>query len=137
VFIPENDIRKKNITIEERLSQIPSEKVIAMREEVINLIPRLVYADPRSKLETFKDAFDVSVQAIIDKVTQARRDMVEGRTDDDFIEEISWKYALLEEGQRVVGPHEWDPFFAKQKDGNGDSGEAAKNSWQNEQRQQS
>ncbi|KAK9944973.1 hypothetical protein M0R45_010507 [Rubus argutus] len=137
VFIPENDIRKKNITIEERLSQIPPEKVIAMREEVINLIPRLVYADPRTKLETFKDAFDVSVQAIIDKVTQARRDMVEGRTDDDFIEEISWKYALLEEGQRVVGPHEWDPFFAKQKDGNGDSGEAAKNSWQNEQRQQS
>lgn len=136
VFIPENDIRK-NISIEERLSQIPPEKVIAMREEVINLIPRLVYADPRSKLETFKDAFDVSVQAIIDKVTQARRDMVEGRTDDNFIEEISWKYALLEKGQRAVGPHEWDPFFAKQKDGNGDSGEAAKNSWQNEQRQQS
>lgn len=136
VFIPENDIRK-NISIEERLSQIPPEKVIAMREEVINLIPRLVYADPRSKLETFKDAFDVSVQAIIDKVTQARRDMVEGRTDDNFIEEISWKYALLEKGQRAVGTHEWDPFFAKQKDGNGDSGEAAKNSWQNEQRQQS
>lgn len=137
VFIPENDIRKKKITIEERLSQIPPEKVIAMREEVINLIPRLVYADPRSKLETFKDAFDVSVQAIIDKVTQARRDIVEGRTDDNFIEEISWKYALLEKGQREVGPHEWDPFFAKQKDGNADSGEAAKNSWQNEQRQQS
>ncbi|PRQ25697.1 putative exostosin [Rosa chinensis] len=137
VFIPENDIRKKNISIEERLSQIPPEKVKAMREEVINLIPRLVYADPRSKLETFKDAFDVSVQAIIDKVTRARRDMVEGRTDDNFIEEISWKYALLEEGQREVGPHEWDPFFAKQKDGNGDSGEAAKNSWENEQRQHS
>ncbi|KAL6217625.1 hypothetical protein ACLB2K_010842 [Fragaria x ananassa] len=137
VFIPENDIRKENISIEERLSQIPPEKVKAMREEVINLIPRLVYADPRSKLEIFKDAFDVSVQAIINKVTKARRDIVEGRTDDNFIEEISWKYALLEEGQREVGPHEWDPFFAKQKDGNGDSGEAAKNSWENEQRQHS
>ncbi|XP_050367192.1 xyloglucan galactosyltransferase MUR3 [Argentina anserina] len=137
VFIPEDDIRKKNITIEERLSQIPPEKVKAMREEVINLIPRVVYADPRSKLETFKDAFDVSVQAIIDKVTKARKDIVEGRTDDNFIEEISWKYALLEEGQREVGPHEWDPFFAKQKDGNADSGEAAKNSWENEQRQHS
>ena len=51
VFIPEDDIRKRNISIEERLKQIPSDVVKDMREEVINLIPRLIYADPRSKLE--------------------------------------------------------------------------------------
>nr|POE94212.1 xyloglucan galactosyltransferase mur3 [Quercus suber] len=141
VFIPEDDIRKRNISIEERLLQISPEQVKIMREEVISLIPRLVYADPRSKLETLKDAFDVSVQAVIDKVTKLRRDIIEGHTDDNFIEENSWKYALLEEGQREVGPHEWDPFFSKPKDGNGDSvdssAEAAKNSWKNEQRSQS
>ncbi|PNT68757.1 hypothetical protein BRADI_3g44863v3 [Brachypodium distachyon] len=43
-----------------------------MREEVINLIPRVIYGDPRSKLETLKDVFDVSVGAIINKVTQLR-----------------------------------------------------------------
>ncbi|KAJ7977166.1 Xyloglucan galactosyltransferase KATAMARI1 [Quillaja saponaria] len=136
VFIPENDIRKRNVSIEERLSQISPEQVKIMREEVISLIPRLVYADPRSKLETLKDAFDVSVQAVIDKVTNLRKDIIEGRTHDDFIEENSWKYALLEEGQHEVGPHEWDPFFSKPKDGIGDSSdaEAAKNSWKNEQR---
>ena len=111
-----------------------------MREEVISLIPRLVYADPRSKLETLKDAFDVSVQAVIDKVTNLRKDIIEGHTDENFIEENSWKYALLDEGQREVGPHEWDPFFSKPKPG-GDSddlsAEAAKNSWKNEQRNQS
>lgn len=58
-----------------------------------------------------------SVQAIINKVTKLRMDILEGRTDDNFIEENSWKYALLEEGQREVGPHEWDPFFSKPKDG--------------------
>ncbi|KAL4306121.1 hypothetical protein AHAS_Ahas16G0146600 [Arachis hypogaea] len=140
VFIPEDDIRKRNVSIEERLSEIPPEQVSIMREEVISLIPRLVYADPRSKLETLKDAFDVSVQAIIDKVTNLRKDMIEGRTDENFIEENSWKYALLDEGQREVGPHEWDPFFSKPKDGNGESSdtsaEAAKNSWKNEQRSQ-
>ncbi|KAL0418605.1 UNVERIFIED_CONTAM: Xyloglucan galactosyltransferase MUR3 [Sesamum radiatum] len=114
VFIPENDIHKKNISIEQRLSQISAEKVKEMREMVINLIPRIIYADPRSKLETLKDAFDVAVQAVIDKVTKLRRDMIEGRKDDKFIEELSWKYALLDEGQ-AVGPHEWDPFFSKPK----------------------
>ncbi|PSS14059.1 Xyloglucan galactosyltransferase [Actinidia chinensis var. chinensis] len=108
-----------------------------MREEVISLIPRLIYADPRSKLETLKDAFDVAVQAIIDKVTKLRKDMVEGHTDDDFVEELSWKYALLEEGQ-YIGTHEWDPFFSKPKGGNAESNsssaEAAKNSWKSELR---
>ncbi|KAI3682633.1 hypothetical protein L1987_82743 [Smallanthus sonchifolius] len=142
VFIPEDDLRKRNISIEERLSQIPPDQVKMMREEVINLIPRLIYADPRSKLDSHKDAFDVSVQAIIDKVTRLRKDMIEGRTNDDFIEELSWKYALLGEGE-YVGVHEWDPFFSKPKpnDGNSDSdgsaAEAAKNSWKNEQREHS
>lgn len=142
VFIPEDDIRKRNVSIEERLKQISPEQVEKMREEVINLIPRLIYADPRSKLETLKDAFDVAVQAVIDKVTRLRRNIVEGRTEyDNFIEENSWKYDLLEEGQREVGAHEWDPFFSKPKEGEGDSGsssaEAAKKSWKNEQRAQS
>nr|WLG17288.1 MUR3 [Vaccinium corymbosum] len=137
VFIPEDDIRKRNITIEQRLSQISPEEVKIMREEVISLIPRLIYADPRSKLETLKDAFDVAVQAVINKVTKMRRDIIDGRTDDDFIEELSWKYALLDEGQ-YVGAHEWDPFFSKPKGGNVEtedtSAEAAKNSWKSEQR---
>ncbi|EXB46028.1 Xyloglucan galactosyltransferase KATAMARI1 [Morus notabilis] len=141
VFIPEDDIRKRNVSIEERLLQIPPEQVKIMREHVISLIPRLVYADSRSKLETLKDAFDVSVQAVIDKVTNLRKDIIEGRIDENFIEENSWKYALLEEGQREVGPHEWDPFFSKPKNENGgdssdSSAEAAKNSWKNEQRDQ-
>ncbi|PWA40789.1 exostosin family protein [Artemisia annua] len=117
VFIPEDDIRK-NISIEQRLSQIDPDTIRMMREEVINLIPRLIYADPRSKLETLKDAFDVSVEAIINKVTRLRQGIIDGRTNDDFIEQLSWKYALLEEGEHV-GVNEWDPFFSKPKSDNG------------------
>ncbi|CAL1383373.1 unnamed protein product [Linum trigynum] len=143
VFIPEDDIRKRNGSIEERLSQIPPEQVQIMRENVINLIPQLIYADPRSKLETLKDAFDVAVQAVIDKVTRLRKNIIQGRTEyDNFVEENSWKYALLEDGQREAGWHEWDPFFSKPKgessgdSSTGSSAEAAKNSWKNEQRDQ-
>ncbi|XP_057535844.1 xyloglucan galactosyltransferase MUR3-like [Amaranthus tricolor] len=142
VFISENDVRKRNLSIEDTLRGIPSQQVEIMRETVINLIPKLIYADPRSKLETLPDAFDVSVQAVIDKVTRLRKNIIQGRTEyDNFIEENSWKYALLEDGQREVGYHEWDPFFSKPKEGEGDSNgassEAAKNSWKNEQRSQS
>ncbi|KAE8692170.1 Xyloglucan galactosyltransferase KATAMARI1 [Hibiscus syriacus] len=139
VFIPEDDIRKRNISIEERLSQISPEQVQIMREAVINLIPRLIYADPRSKLETLQDAFDVAVQAVINKVTKLRKNIIQGRTEyDNFVEENSWKYDLLDEGQREVGAHEWDPFFSKPKDEQRDqSAEAGKNSWKNEQRDQS
>ena len=84
----------------------------------------------------------MSVQAIIDKVTRLRKDVMEGRKNDDFIEELSWKYALLDDGEHV-GVHEWDPFFSKPKpndgliDSDGSSAEAAKNSWKNEQRDHS
>ncbi|XP_016515345.1 xyloglucan galactosyltransferase MUR3-like [Nicotiana tabacum] len=139
VLISENDVRKKNVSIEERLNQISPEKVKEMREVVISMIPRLIYADPRSKLETLKDAFDVAVEAVTSRVTKLRRDIIEGLKDDNFIEELSWKYALLDKGQRELGPHEWDPFFEKPKDGSAESdsssAEAAKNSWKNEQGQ--
>ena len=39
-----------------------------MREEVIKLVPRLVYADPRYKLETVKDAFDVAMNGVLERV---------------------------------------------------------------------
>ncbi|XP_051142147.1 xyloglucan galactosyltransferase MUR3 [Andrographis paniculata] len=112
VFIPEDEIRK-NVSIEQRLSRISPETVKEMRDAVINLIPQLIYADPRSKLEMFRDAFDVAVQAVIDKVTKLRKDIIDGRHDDHFIEELSWKYALLD--GEAMGPHEWDPYFSKPK----------------------
>jgi hypothetical protein len=141
VFIPEAGVRNGNVSIEEILKSIHQDVVRQMREEVINLIPRVIYADPRSKLETLKDAFDVSVGAIINKVTQMRRDIISNSEDKDFVEENSWKYALLEEGQRTIGAHEWDPFFSKPKDKGADStdssAEAAKNSWKIERGGQS
>ncbi|KAF7074818.1 hypothetical protein CFC21_079637 [Triticum aestivum] len=72
VFIPEDDVRSRNVSIEAVLRAIPPETVERMRDEVIKMIPRLVYADPRSKLETVKDAFDIAVEGIIDKVARAR-----------------------------------------------------------------
>ncbi|CAM0870711.1 unnamed protein product [Alopecurus aequalis] len=72
VFITEDDVRTRNVSIEAVLRAIPPETVERMREEVIRMIPRLLYADPRSKLDTVRDAFDIAVEGIIGKVAGAR-----------------------------------------------------------------
>ncbi|CAN6288050.1 unnamed protein product [Urochloa humidicola] len=73
VLIMHTDVTRRNVSIEETLSRIPAETVRAMREEVIRLIPRLVYADPRAERVDFKDAFDIAVEAVLDRVAKRRR----------------------------------------------------------------
>ena len=73
VLIMHTDVTARNVSIEETLARIPPETVRAMREEVIRLIPRVVYADPRSARVDFKDAFDIAVEAVLDRVAKRRR----------------------------------------------------------------
>ncbi|XP_006649389.1 xyloglucan galactosyltransferase KATAMARI1 homolog [Oryza brachyantha] len=75
VFIAEEDIRSGNVSIEETLRKIPPDVAEKMTETVINLAPRLLYADPRSKLETMKDAVDLTVEAVIERVKKLRKEM--------------------------------------------------------------
>ena len=79
VFIPQDDFKNKKIVISERLLRIPKKEVLAMREEVIKLIPRIVYADPRYRLENFEDAFDIAVKGVLEIVEAIRRDIKEGK----------------------------------------------------------
>ena len=111
VFIPGNSIKSGNASIEKILHRIPREEVVAMREEVIRLISKVIYANPKSRLETLEDAFDIAVKAVLERVETVRRDMREGRNSSfAFDEEMSWKYSLLGTDS---AKHEWDPFFDK------------------------
>ncbi|KAB1225951.1 Xyloglucan galactosyltransferase KATAMARI1 [Morella rubra] len=109
VFIHSNDVKQGKVSIEKILLQIPKEKVQAMREEVIRQIPRVIYADPRSRLETLEDAFDLTVKGVLERVESIRRKMREGKNiSDNFEEELTWKHDLT----GTVGEHEWDEFFS-------------------------
>ncbi|CAD6212803.1 unnamed protein product [Miscanthus lutarioriparius] len=79
VLIMHTDVTDRNVSIEETLGKIPPAAVKAMREEVIRLIPSLVYADPRSTRVDFKDAFDIAVDVVLDRVAKRRRGDVDGR----------------------------------------------------------
>ncbi|KAL5973345.1 xyloglucan galactosyltransferase [Asimina triloba] len=107
VFIPEGDIKSGKVSIERRLLSIPSKQVKAMRETVIRMIPRLIYADPRSRLERYEDAFDVAVEGVIERVERLRKEMKGEIPKVAFDEEETWKYEFTGK----VGEHEWDPLF--------------------------
>ncbi|XP_076941324.1 xyloglucan galactosyltransferase KATAMARI1 homolog [Bidens hawaiensis] len=103
VLINEDDVRNKNVSIEHVLSRISARKVAEMRIEVIRLIPTVVYADPKSKLERFKDAFDVSVSKVLDVI----ENVTNKTTSYEFDERLSWKYFLF----GSVEKHDWDHYF--------------------------
>ncbi|KAM1068325.1 hypothetical protein ACFX2B_000308 [Malus domestica] len=62
VYIEEKSDASKRI--EEELLKIPSEKVTAMREKLIELIPSLTYAHPNATNLGFGDAVDVALASL-------------------------------------------------------------------------
>ncbi|XVE81240.1 hypothetical protein DITRI_Ditri15bG0047400 [Diplodiscus trichospermus] len=68
VFISPKDLRLGKVSINQTLLQISKDEELAMREEVIRLIPRIIYADPRSRLETVEDAFDLAINGILKRI---------------------------------------------------------------------
>lgn len=54
------------------LRSIPPAKRAALRENVIALIPRLVYATPNNTLSTFRDSFNVTLRAVASKVKKMK-----------------------------------------------------------------
>ncbi|PON95581.1 Exostosin-like [Trema orientale] len=79
VFIPESDVKQRRTSISETLQRVPKSEVLAMREEVIKLIPRIIYANPMSSLERFEDAFDIAVKGVLERVEKVRRKVKEGK----------------------------------------------------------
>ncbi|XP_057967510.1 probable xyloglucan galactosyltransferase GT11 [Malania oleifera] len=112
LFISKNDVRAGKVWIEKVLQRIRREEVQAMRKEVIRIIPMMVYANPRSTLQSLEDAFDLTMKGVLGRVERLRKEMKEGRdSSGEYAEGESWKYELCGN----VGAHEWDPFFSKTK----------------------
>ncbi|KAJ6798511.1 xyloglucan galactosyltransferase KATAMARI1-like protein [Iris pallida] len=109
VFISEDDVREGTAKVGEVLKRFSEEEVRRMREEVIGMIPSLVYRDPReSRMEGVKDAFDVAVEGVFERVERLRRGVPLEEMEE---ESSSWKYGLFGRG----GEHEWDHFFRTPK----------------------
>lgn len=68
MFISEEEVREGKVSIEEVLLKYSKEQVNEMRENVISMIPRIVYKDPRYEVESVRDAFDIAIDGVIERV---------------------------------------------------------------------
>ncbi|CAA7027276.1 unnamed protein product [Microthlaspi erraticum] len=78
VYIPVKELRTVGRNkIEKILLGIPNEKVVKMRENVIRLVPKIVYTKPNRKepnREALEDAFDVAVKGVVKRIEGIRRE---------------------------------------------------------------
>ncbi|KAJ0705463.1 putative exostosin [Helianthus annuus] len=67
VFIDKKEVLNGK-SIKEVLENFKEDEVRKMREKVIEYIPRIVYAKPHEGLEGMKDAFDVAVEGVLNRI---------------------------------------------------------------------
>uniref|UniRef100_A0A804N4A1 Exostosin GT47 domain-containing protein n=1 Tax=Zea mays TaxID=4577 RepID=A0A804N4A1_MAIZE len=73
VLIDSNDVLEGRVDIEEELSRYTDDEVTAMREEVIKMIPRFLYKDPRVRFEgDMRDAFDIIIDEMIARMRRIK-----------------------------------------------------------------
>ncbi|ESW35803.1 hypothetical protein PHAVU_001G266100 [Phaseolus vulgaris] len=95
VYIPVKDVKEWNANVEEVLLKIPEGEVSAMREEVIKVIPNIIYADPASELDSFEDAFDLAVKGMVERIEKVREAMRRGIDPSiGFADEDHYKYTF-------------------------------------------
>jgi len=73
VFIDQDDVLQGKVGIEEALSRYTDDEVAAMREEVIKMIPRFLYKDPRVRFAgDMRDAFDITIDEVIARIRKIK-----------------------------------------------------------------
>ncbi|KAG0496988.1 hypothetical protein HPP92_001679 [Vanilla planifolia] len=99
VFIPEEEVRQGRVRVEEVLMGFGESQVRRMRERVVGLIPGLIYGDPKRRMESMKDAFDVAVEGIIERVANRMRKGEDGEEENTL--------TLNSDGK-----NQWEHFFS-------------------------
>ncbi|EES16204.1 xyloglucan galactosyltransferase KATAMARI1 homolog [Sorghum bicolor] len=83
VFVPGDSVRNGTVRVVDVLRRFGRSQVAAMREQVIRMIPGIVYRDPRAPSGEFRDAFDVAVDGLIRRVSRIKQGLPPGEEEDD------------------------------------------------------
>lgn len=77
VFIPKEDVVFKGLSIVDFLMKIPRSEVRRMRENLIEIMPRVMYRKHGSSfgLRTKKDAFDVAIEGALGRIKSRLREL--------------------------------------------------------------
>ncbi|XP_062178697.1 xyloglucan galactosyltransferase KATAMARI1 homolog [Phragmites australis] len=84
VLIDQDDVLQGKVDIEEVLSRYSDDEVTTMREEVIKMIPRFLYKDPRLSFEgDMRDAFDIAIDEVLARMRRIKNGEDFGRKDEN------------------------------------------------------
>ncbi|MBA0768335.1 hypothetical protein Gotri_017142 [Gossypium trilobum] len=106
VYIPQNDIKNGNVSINRVLSRFSEHRISEMRKEVVKLIPKVIYANPKSRFERFEDAIDIALKKVTERVNKVGEVMKEGKGV-DFAAGNQWKLKLA----GIVGDQALETLF--------------------------
>ncbi|KAL8106862.1 hypothetical protein AgCh_023599 [Apium graveolens] len=71
MFIDQEEVRKLKVNVVEWLMKIPKKARDDMRRYIVyELLPGLVYGDSSSDFEQFQDAFSITMNNLLEKVTR-------------------------------------------------------------------
>ncbi|XP_008797230.2 LOW QUALITY PROTEIN: xyloglucan-specific galacturonosyltransferase 1-like [Phoenix dactylifera] len=74
VFIDEEEVREGKVDVIEKLKEVSLEERHEMRRFIVyELMPGLVYGDSNANFEKFRDAFDIVLDNLVDRVTTRSR----------------------------------------------------------------
>ncbi|KAG8484401.1 hypothetical protein CXB51_022783 [Gossypium anomalum] len=108
VYIPHNDIKNGNVSINRALSRFSKHRISEMRKEVVKLIPKVIYANPKSRFERFEDAIDIALKKVTERVNKVGEVMKEGKDPSvDFAAGNQWKMKLA----GIVGDQALETLF--------------------------
>ncbi|KAJ4951670.1 hypothetical protein NE237_028502 [Protea cynaroides] len=72
VFVGKEEMRQMNLDVVENLKEVPKTVKDDMRRYIVyELLPGLVYGDPTAQLERFQDAFSISINHLINRLSKS------------------------------------------------------------------
>ncbi|KAL3617350.1 hypothetical protein CASFOL_038763 [Castilleja foliolosa] len=72
VYIDEEGVRNGTASVKQVLMGYSKEEIVKMREKVIETIPRIIYAKPNGGVDSFKDAFDIALDEVLEKIKEEK-----------------------------------------------------------------
>ncbi|KAF8105216.1 hypothetical protein N665_0161s0016 [Sinapis alba] len=80
VYIPEEGMKNGTVSVRSLLGRIDWESICRMRNEVVKIIPKIIYTKPGLVgPEKSEDAFEIAVDRILERVAMVKRMMEEGK----------------------------------------------------------
>ncbi|GER30940.1 exostosin family protein [Striga asiatica] len=72
VFIDQEGVKNGTVSVKQVLSGFSKEEMRKKREKVVETIPRIIYAKPNGGIKSFKDAFDIALDGVLERIKEEK-----------------------------------------------------------------